>query len=148
MNDKFFNREELIAALNKKNNVEIKPRKKKTFRLNKMLEEKGVVDFTKQERINRFIETHNLTDKYPARDLYNWHTILTESCTQGKDNFVKKYGVDLDEYEATLSEFFEATQYEHGKEILEMIRKRMEKQEERKRKERNILEHFKKHLKK
>ena len=47
-------------------------------------------------RVEKFIKTHNLKDKYSAKDLYRWHTLLTASCIQGKNNFFRDHGYDLE----------------------------------------------------
>ena len=95
------------------------------------LARKGDDGLKHRYRINKFIETHNLTDKYPAKDLWRWHTLLTASCAQGKSNFFRDHGYDLENSEATLPEFFEAVSKEHGGEVIDYIRKRMEEREKK-----------------
>lgn len=107
-------------------------------RIYEKLAEMGISDPKHHYRINKFIETHNLTDKYPAKDLYRWHTLLTASCTQGKNNFFHDHGYDLENSEATLPEFFEAVSKEHGGEVIEYIRKRMQTNEKKRTVDSNI----------
>lgn len=109
-----------------------------TPRIYEKLAEMGISDPKHHYRINKFIETHNLTDKYPAKDLYRWHTLLTASCTQGKNNFFHDHGYDLENSEATLPEFFEAVSKEHGGEVIEYIRKRMQTNEKKRTVDSNI----------
>ena len=132
--------------LNNKHNNDANFVDEQTPRIYEKLAEMGISDPKHHYRINKFIETHNLTDKYPAKDLYRWHTLLTASCTQGKNNFFHDHGYDLENSEATLPEFFEAVSKEHGGEVIEYIRKRMEEKVQKKMvcddKKKEILEKF------
>lgn len=99
--------------------------------LNKILIRKGLMDFTEKDRVELFMLTHNLTDKYHVKDLYRWHTLLTKSCTNGKDIFAKKMGLNMETDEVTLPEFFEGVSKEHGHEIMADIYKKMKEKEEK-----------------
>lgn len=124
--------------LNNKHNDDANFVDEQTPRIYEKLAEMGISDPKHHYRINKFIETHNLTDKYPAKDLYRWHTLLTASCTQGKNNFFHDHGYDLENSEATLPEFFEAVSKEHGGEVIEYIRKRMQTNEKKRTVDSNI----------
>jgi hypothetical protein len=97
-----------------------------------VIEKNGMTTLPSNKKINKFIETHNLTDKYPAKELYRWHTLLTLSCQNGKNKFFEEHGYDLDKDEATLPEFFDAVANEYGGEIIEIVRKKMEEKENKK----------------
>jgi hypothetical protein len=96
------------------------------------IEKNGMTTLPSNKKINKFIETHNLTDKYSAKELYRWHMLLTSSCYGGRDKFFEEHGYDLDKDEATLPEFFDAVANEYGGEIIEIVRKKMEEKENKK----------------
>ena len=98
--------------------------------LNRIPSKKHFIDFTEQDRVEEFIRMHNLTDKYPIKELYRWHALLTSSCVNGRDLFVKKLGLNLETDEVTLPEFFEGVSKEHGGEIMMEIYEKMKKREE------------------
>ena len=56
--------------LNNKHNDDANFVDEQTPRIYEKLAEMGISDPKHHYRINKFIETHNLTDKYPAKDLY------------------------------------------------------------------------------
>jgi hypothetical protein len=61
-----------------------------------------------EERINAFIENHELENLYPNTDFYKWHNILTGSCKEGRNTFVKNKNIDLNASMTTL-EFIKLT---------------------------------------
>lgn len=81
--------------------------------------------YTGDRRIDTFIKTHNLTDKYPAKELSRWHMILTHSCPVGRHLYAKKVNVDVDKEMFTVPEFFEFCKDEFGHEIIEKLEIRM-----------------------
>ena len=76
------------------------------------------------DRIKKFWECHNLTDRYPAKDLYEWHHILTGSCEMGRNQFVKEKGVDLEMDTFTVDEFVTMCKDRYGGEIIKKLIKR------------------------
>ena len=120
----------LIELREAENDVKIEP----TSSFSNLMKSHGNMLFSQNERLNKFIETHNLTDKYSAKELYRWHTLLTLSCQNGKNKFFEEHGYDLDKDEATLPEFFDAVANEYGGEIIQYIKQKMEKKEARERK--------------
>lgn len=78
-------------------------------------------DMSEEERIDAFLDEFNLTDKYPAKDFFNWHNRLTGSCKQGRETFVKNHGIDLERDAFTVREFCELCKNGYGGNIIEKI---------------------------
>ncbi len=76
---------------------------------------------TEEERIAAFWECHNRTDKYPGRDLYCWHHILTGSCEFGRNEFAKSHGIDVDNSEFTVAEFVELCKDSYGGDVIRKL---------------------------
>lgn len=87
----------------------------------KQAKEKAFELLPEDDRIKKFWECHNLTDRYPARDLYEWHHILTGSCEMGRSQFVREKGVDLERDTFTVDEFVEMCKDRYGGEITEKL---------------------------
>lgn len=128
MNNKFF---ENNMFLDKEASFKRKIKRRDNVPLSKILKRNGFLDNTEKDRVELFMLTHNLTDKYHVKDLYRWHTLLTKSCTNGKDIFAKKMGLNMETDEVTLPEFFEGVSKEHGHEIMADIYKKMKEKEEK-----------------
>lgn len=96
-------------------------------RFAEIMARKGVMTIPSNSRIQEFVETHNLTDKYPVKDLYRWHMLLTASCYTGRKELLNDMGVDLEKDEATVPEFFDAVKGKHGTIIIDIVRNMMEK---------------------
>ena len=74
------------------------------------LQEKLYDDSTEEERLFKFRE--HFTDfgkKYPAKELFTWHHILTGSCKAGRESFCKDNGIDIENDTYTIYEFIELT---------------------------------------
>lgn len=76
------------------------------------------------KKIDNFIATHNLTDKYTAQDLYRWHKIITSSCDKGKIDFLNEHNFKMDDT-FTIPEFFEYAKQYWGGEIIELVEEKM-----------------------
>ena len=83
--------------------------------------EKAFELLPEDDRIKKFWECHHLTDRYPARDLYEWHHILTGSCEMGRSQFVREKGVDLENDTFTVDEFVTMCKDRYGGEIIEKL---------------------------
>lgn len=79
--------------------------------------EKLFDDMPERERIEKFMESHNLNRVYPNRDFFEWHHRLTGSCLQGRTAFAKDHGIDLDG-SMTTKEFLELTKDSYGGDII------------------------------
>lgn len=87
----------------------------------KQAKEKAFELLPEDDRIKKFWECHNLTDRYPARDMYEWHHILTGSCEMGRSQFVREKGVDLERDTFTVDEFVEMCKDRYCGEIIKKL---------------------------
>ena len=71
-----------------------------------------------EERIGLFKSEFSKNKKYPAINFYKWHSILTGSCSFGKENFVKNKSIDLENDKMTVKEFIDLTKNEYGGEVI------------------------------
>ena len=88
------------------------------------LEEKIFSQMDTEEAIDRFLQEFDFDKKYPARDFYIWHNRLTGSCEMGRNHFIAKHGIDLDQDTYTVQEFIDMTKDDYGGEIILKIRER------------------------
>ena len=86
--------------------------------------------FPNFKKIDNFIATHNLTDKYPASDLNRWHKIMTSSCNKGREEFMDEHHFSMSDDEFTVPEFFEYAKQYWGGEIIEIVEERMREMQE------------------
>ena len=78
--------------------------------------EKLFDDMPVAERIEKFMESHDLHKRYPNRDFFSWHHRLTGSCLQGRTAFAQDHGIVLDG-SMTTKEFLEMTKDSYGGDI-------------------------------
>ena len=79
-----------------------------------------------EEKIKRFITAYpSLDSKDTCANFYNWHHILTGSCTMGRDQFVKENGLDMDK-EYTVEYFLRITANAYGREVVNRLREAYE----------------------
>lgn len=91
----------------------------------KALQDKIFDDMDVDEKIDLFLKKFNLTDKYPAKDFYEWHYILTGSCEMGRNVFVKNHGIDIENDKYTLREFIDLTKDDYGGNIIKTLEERI-----------------------
>ena len=91
----------------------------------KALQYKMFNDMGTDKKIDLFLEKFNLTDKYPAKDFYEWHHSLTGSCEMGRNAFVKNHGIDLENDKYTVREFIDLTKDHYGREIIKTLEERI-----------------------
>ena len=87
------------------------------------LQEKLYDDSTEEERLQKF--RGHFTDfskKYPARDLFTWHHILTGSCKTGRKSFCRDMGIDIDNDEFTIYEFIGLTENSYGGDTIKKLK--------------------------
>lgn len=70
-----------------------------------------------EERVLEFKKQFNKVDKYKGTIFFEWHYYLTGSCFQGRTNFVKNKGLDLDK-KYTALEFLKIVKNAYGWENL------------------------------
>ena len=74
------------------------------------------------ERLRLFRETFPDWDKkIPAKELFDWHHMLTGSCEQGRIAFCKEHGLDWMNGEYSVNEFVELTKDAYGGEIIKRL---------------------------
>lgn len=75
-----------------------------------------------ERRIERFKAAYPDFDKpIPAKELFDWHNILTGSCLFGRQQFCKEHGIDIDNDQFTVREFVELTKNAYGGEIIKKL---------------------------
>ena len=85
------------------------------------LQEKLYDDCTEEERLTAFKEHFpDFGKKYPAKELFAWHHVLTGSCKAGRMAFCRDKGIDLEKDTYSVVEFIRLTKDAYGG---EMIRK-------------------------
>ena len=80
--------------------------------------EKLFDDMPTEERIAAFCKEFKPGVKRPAMDFFSWHHRLTGSCEQGRREFARQHGVDIDSDELTPEEFFALTRDSYGGSII------------------------------
>ena len=89
------------------------------------LRDKLFDEMPEEERIAAFWAEHKRGEKYPCRDLYEWHHRLTGSCEMGRNQFAKDHGIDVDKDEMTVEEFIELTKDAYGGEVIMRLEEQM-----------------------
>ena len=85
------------------------------------LQEKLYDGRTEEERLTAFKERFpDFRKKYPAKELFVWHHVLTGSCKAGRMAFCLDRGIDLEKDTYSVVEFIRLTKDAYGG---EMIRK-------------------------
>lgn len=87
------------------------------------LQEKLYDDSTEEERILKF-RNHfpDFSKKYPARELFIWHHVLTGSCKAGREAFCRDRGIDIDKDEFTIHEFIEMTENSYNGHVIKKLK--------------------------
>ena len=75
-----------------------------------------------EERISMFLQCHNFTDTYPAKDLFEWHNKLTGSCRFGRLSFCEQHGIDISKDRFTVDQFIELTKNEFGGDVIRQLK--------------------------
>ena len=87
--------------------------------------DKSILQRPDEERIEAFIEAHNTTDAYSAKDLFDWHHRLTGSCRAGREAFCRDKGVDMNK-SYTVAEFVQMTKDSYGCETIRNLAKKLQ----------------------
>ena len=72
---------------------------------------------SEEERVEKFVESHNLNEVYQNQDFFIWHHRLTGSCLQGRTAFAQDHEINLDR-SMTTKEFLELTKNIYGGDII------------------------------
>ena len=89
------------------------------------LAEKEMESLEPEERVEAFMACHNRDEKYPARDLFEWHHHLTGSCLAGRQAFCHDRAIDIDRDEFTPKQFVDMTRNSYGAHVIELLAERM-----------------------
>ena len=77
-----------------------------------------------EQRIDRFREQYPDPDKHtPARELYDWHHVLTGSCAMGRDQFARYHCIDIEKDAFTVREFITLTKDAYGSDAIHKLAK-------------------------
>ena len=82
---------------------------------------KALKDMPEEERIMAFMRDHDVMVEYPARDLFDWHGILTGSCRMGRETFCRNHGIDVEKDSFTVGEFVRLTKDAYGGEVIRQL---------------------------
>lgn len=85
------------------------------------LEEKIIANFDVDERINCFLKQFRSGIKYPAKDFYKWHSLLTGSCELGRRAFAEEHDIDIETDEYTVEEFVNMTKNSFGGKVIRRV---------------------------
>ena len=80
-----------------------------------------------EERVGQFLSTYPDPDTpIPAKELFDWHNILTGSCLFGRKQFCAERGIDVEHDSYTLRDFVNLTKGSYGGEVIRMIEDRLD----------------------
>lgn len=88
------------------------------------LERKIVAGMDTGAKVEEFVKRFDKDGKYPVRDFYEWHGLLTGSCKFGRDSFAKEHGISMDGEMGT-KEFLGLTKDAFGSEVIREVIKRL-----------------------
>ena len=75
------------------------------------LQEKIIYEMDVEGKIKLFKDKFpDVNKKYPVKDFYQWHHILTGSCEMGRKSFAKNHNIDIDNDVMTVKEFIKLTE--------------------------------------
>ena len=87
------------------------------------LQEKLYDGSTEEERIRKFREHFtDFSKRYPARELFVWHHVLTGSCKAGREAFCRDKGIDVDKDEFTVYEFIGLTENSYNGHVIKKLK--------------------------
>lgn len=80
-----------------------------------------------EERLAEFNKAYPDREKpVPAKELYNWHHILTGSCEMGRMAFCHDHNIDIETDNITVNKFIDLTKYEYGGIVIKQLIKEKE----------------------
>lgn len=85
------------------------------------LRDKMFEDMPEGERIAAFVSEHKPGVPVPNRELFDWHHRLTGSCLMGRNEFVERNGIDMDE-STTPEDFIRLTEHAYGGDVIRKLR--------------------------
>ena len=76
------------------------------------------------EKINEFLKTFKLDEKYKGHEFYKWHNLLTGSCRMGRESFVRDNNLSLDA-DYTVQEFIDICKNAYGSEMIKKLKNKI-----------------------
>ncbi len=92
---------------------------------NSALQRKIMDNMPIDDRISLFFEHFETGKKYKAQEFYDWHGRLTGSCEFGRDEFIKRHGISLDD-DMTVDRFIELTLNDYGGGVIKRLKEKRE----------------------
>lgn len=92
------------------------------------LRSKLFANLSDEARIDAFCAEFNITDRYPATTLFEWHHRLTGSCLMGREAFCRDRGIDVDNSSFTVAEFYDKTRHSYRGELIEKMWEQINKE--------------------
>ena len=89
------------------------------------LETKIMDEMQVEEKIELFRKKFKNGIKYPAKDFYAWHHMLTGSCEMGRKEFARERGINIETAMFTPEEFIAITENAYGGKIIRMLKEAM-----------------------
>ena len=87
----------------------------------KALQAKIFENMNPEEVIASFIDKFEKGKKYPGTEFFEWHHYLTGSCLMGRESFVKRHELNLED-EITVDEFIALCENNYGSEIIKQLK--------------------------
>ena len=80
-----------------------------------------------EERIEQFLTAYpNPEALIPAKELFDWHNILTGSCLFGRQQFCAERGVDVEHDNFSVKDFIQLTINSYGGDVIAKLKKRLD----------------------
>ena len=80
-----------------------------------------------EERVEQFLSTYPDPEALiPAKELFDWHNLLTGSCLFGRKQFCEERGIDVEHDSYTLRDFVNLTKHSYGGNVIRMIEERLD----------------------
>ena len=83
---------------------------------------KAMTNMPLEKRIEKFVAEHDKDKKYPTKDLFDWHHILTGSCRAGRESFCRDRGIDIESGEYSVFEFIKITEHSYGGDAIKKLK--------------------------
>lgn len=75
-----------------------------------------------EERVKSFVAQYpDFDKKIPCKELYDWHNLLTGSCSFGRRKFAAEHGIDIENDSLTVKEFVELAKDSYEGNIIKQI---------------------------
>ena len=80
-----------------------------------------------EERVEQFLYTYPDPEALiPAKELFDWHNILTGSCLFGRKQFCAERGIDVEHDNFSVKDFIKLTINSYGGDVIAKLQKRLD----------------------